>query len=128
MQTFSTLGKPGKTGYIGLEPVELGASNHIDSVVFCSDELTAICRVTGQPDQYTLKVRLVAGDRSLESKSLKLYLQEYRNVGIMAEPLADKICEDIYEVAQCTVYVELTQKSRGGISLTVESVRYFNDD
>src|SRR6266851_9844243 len=64
-------------------------------VTFTCDEVTALCPVTGQPDQYIVEIKLSILNFSIESKSLKLYLQKYRNQGIFAEQLCQQICIDV---------------------------------
>jgi 7-cyano-7-deazaguanine reductase len=94
-------------------------STRLKEVSFESTEVAAVCPVTGQPDQYTVTIKLKVASSSIESKSLKLYLQQFRNEGIFCEALADTICKDIVECCsplRCLVSVE--QKSRGGITLT----------
>ncbi|MEO5791721.1 MAG: 7-cyano-7-deazaguanine reductase, partial [Gaiellaceae bacterium] len=57
----------------------------------------------------------------LESKSLKLYLATYRNEGVFCEALAVKIRDDVaaaLELAPDKVRVSLTQKARGGVTIT----------
>jgi len=90
-----------------------------DAVVeFSTDELTAFCPVTGQPDFYALKLSYRPAGRLLESKALKLYLWGFRDEGAFAEDLAATILEDL--VAACEprqMTVDLTQKVRGGLEL-----------
>ena len=51
-----------------------------DAVVeFTTDELTAICPVTGQPDFYDLKLSYRPKELLLESKAMKLYLWGFRD-------------------------------------------------
>ncbi len=71
-----------------------------DAVVgFTTDELTAICPVTGQPDFYDLKLSYRPKGRLLESKAMKLYLWGFRDEGAFAEDLAATLLEDL--VAAC---------------------------
>ena len=49
---------------------------------FTFPEFTAICPVTGQPDFATLVIDYVPGRWLVESKSLKLYLNSFRNHGV----------------------------------------------
>ena len=53
-----------------------------------SDELAAVCPITGQPDLYTAAIEYRPEALCLESKSLKLYLATYRNEGVFCEALA----------------------------------------
>src|SRR5215470_10729171 len=50
-------------------------------VRFAAPEFTTICPVTGQPDFAHLVIDYVPGEWLLESKSLKLYLGSFRNIG-----------------------------------------------
>ena len=95
--------------------------NHagIDAMVeFSTDELTAICPVTGQPDFYELNLRYRPGPRLLESKAMKLYLWSFRDRGMFAEDMAATLLDDL--VAACDpveMTVDLTQQVRGGLKI-----------
>jgi 7-cyano-7-deazaguanine reductase len=52
---------------------------------FTAPEFTAICPVTGQPDFGILVLDYAPADWIVESKSLKLYLQSFRNHGAFHE-------------------------------------------
>jgi 7-cyano-7-deazaguanine reductase len=87
-------------------------------VEFSTDELTAFCPVTGQPDFYALTLSYRPAERLLESKALKLYLWGFRDKGAFAEDLAATMLDDL--VAACEprgMTVDLTQKVRGGLEL-----------
>src|SRR3712207_1593810 len=57
-----------------------------DAVVeFTTNELTATCPITGQPDFYELKLSYRPRGSLIESKALKLYLWGFRDRGIFAE-------------------------------------------
>lgn len=90
-----------------------------DAVVeFSTNELTAICPVTGQPDFYELHLSYRPGEKLLESKSLKLYLWGFRDKGIFAEDLAASLLKDL--VSACgpgEMTVDLTQQVRGGLRI-----------
>ncbi|TPW07020.1 MAG: 7-cyano-7-deazaguanine reductase [Alphaproteobacteria bacterium] len=58
---------------------------------FAAPEFTSLCPVTGQPDFGHLVIDYAPGDWIVESKSLKLFLQSFRNHGAFHEA--------------CTVYV-----------------------
>lgn len=94
------------------------APKNIQRVVMESDEFTSVCPITRQPDWYDIKIDYVPDQVCLESKTLKLYLHQFRNEGIFGETLASKIVDDIFEaLAPHEVTVELFQKPRGGISI-----------
>ena len=96
------------------------APQGVQRVVFRTDELTAVCPVTGQPDYYGLNLCYNPGDWCLESKSLKLYLWTFRERGVFAEALAVEIAQDVVDAIEPRpVSVTLLQTPRGGISLEV---------
>jgi 7-cyano-7-deazaguanine reductase len=115
---FVALGQPGSEAYVGLETFANPGVSHVEMT---SDELTAVCPVTGQPDLYVATIEYWPGELCIESKSLKLYLSGYRNEGHFCEALAVKIRDDVAEAVQLAadkVRVTLKQKSRGGITIT----------
>ena len=118
---FVALGHPGSDHYAGLETF---ANPGVSQVEMTSDELTAICPVTGQPDLYLATIEFWPRDLCIESKSLKLYLSSFRNEGHFCEALAVRIRDDIAGVLELQpdkVRVTLTQKARGGITITATS-------
>ena len=83
-------------------------------------EFTAVCPRTGQPDFATLTLTYVPDKLCLELKSLKLYLQSYRNRGVFHEHVSNEILNDL--VRSCrprrmTLMGEFNV--RGGIYTTV---------
>ena len=115
---FVALGQPGNDHYAGLETF---ANPGVAQVELTSDELTAMCPITAQPDLYTATIEYRPDELCLESKSLKLYLATYRNEGVFCEALAVKIRDDVasaLELAPERVTVTLEQKARGGITIT----------
>ena len=86
-----------------------------------SDELTAVCPITGQADLYKATIAYEPDALCLESKSLKIYLSTYRNEGAFCEALAVRIRDDVAEALELghdKVHVTLRQKARGGITIT----------
>jgi 7-cyano-7-deazaguanine reductase len=115
---FVALGHTGSDHYAGLETFPNPGVSH---VALTSDELAAVCPVTGQPDLYRASIEYNPNDRCLESKSLKLYLTSFRNEGHFCEALAVRIRNDIAQALGLTaddVAVTLEQKARGGITIT----------
>jgi 7-cyano-7-deazaguanine reductase len=108
-------------GPIGAKQLDTVPWNYADTdtlVEFSTNELTAICPVTGQPDFYELKLSYRPGTRLLESKAMKLYLWGFRDRGMFAEDLAATLLKDLVgacDPAQMTV--DLTQQVRGGIQI-----------
>ena len=114
---FVALGHAGSEHYAGIETVP---NPGVAQVQMTSDELVAVCPITGQADFYTAAIEYRPGPLCVESKSLKLYLATYRNEGVFCEALAVKIRNDVAEaldLAPDQVRVALTQKARGGITI-----------
>lgn len=100
------------------------APPYLHEVKFESDELTSVCPITGQPDFYRITIEYTPDEVCLESKSLKLYLQKFRNEGIFGESLASQIINDIFDILlPQKISVVLCQKPRGGISITSTASR-----
>ncbi|MBN1854445.1 MAG: NADPH-dependent 7-cyano-7-deazaguanine reductase QueF [Pirellulales bacterium] len=83
-------------------------------------EFTSVCPRTGQPDFGTLKINYIPDRLCIELKSLKLYLQKYRNEGLFYETVTNQILEDLVAVlAPRWMKLEASFTPRGGISTTV---------
>lgn len=83
-------------------------------------EFTSICPVTGQPDFGTITFTYVPAERCVELKSLKLYLQRYRNEGVFYEHVVNRLLDDFVAACRpvrCRVAGAFTP--RGGITTTV---------
>lgn len=79
-------------------------------------EFTSLCPKTGQPDFATIIVDYQPYERCVESKSFKLYLGSYRNVGEFHESCVRRIANDLIKLLDpisLTVKGEFTP--RGGI-------------
>jgi 7-cyano-7-deazaguanine reductase len=86
-------------------------------------EFTSVCPKTGQPDFGTLTITYVPDAKCFELKSLKLYLQQFRNHGAFYEHVTNMILDDLVAVTeprQMKIVADFTP--RGGIrtSVTVE--------
>jgi len=58
-------------------------------------EFTCLCPRSGYPDFATIIVDYVPGPSIVELKSLKLYINQYRNRGISHEAAANQILDDL---------------------------------
>lgn len=86
------------------------------------DEVSALCPLTRQPDQYVVVITYRPERYIVESKALKGYLQTYRNVGVLAETLSATIAAHIGKSLSAKwVRVKVRQKSRGGISICAKA-------
>ena len=83
-------------------------------------EFTSVCPKTGQPDFGTLTISYTPEKACVELKSLKLYLQSFRNEGIFYENVTNQILDDLVAVlAPRWIKIEAAFTPRGGISTTV---------
>ncbi len=90
-------------------------------VLFDCPEFSSLCPKTGQPDFGTLKIRYMPGAGCIETKSLKLYLYSFRNVGMFNEEAVNRILEDLVKACKPKkMEIEAVFNPRGGISITVE--------
>ena len=89
-------------------------------VTFSTREVTSLCPITGQPDFYRVTITYIPDRHCLESKSLKLYLFSYRQSGMFAEDMANRILADLVKLCRPRwMEVESEMNPRGGIGLTV---------
>lgn len=117
---FKALGQKASEPSRSLEVFPTPAN--VRKVILESDEVTSLCPVTGQPDWETVKIEFEPGPYCIESKSLKLYFWSFRQEGAFCEALSAKIAQDIYDAcAPKWVRVTITQKPRGGITITSEA-------
>jgi 7-cyano-7-deazaguanine reductase len=94
----------------------------LELVELTSDEVTALCPVTGQPDQYTVTIRYVPKNKCIESKSLKLKLQSLRQVGVFCEDLSSQLLVHVIaSISPRSASVTVVQKPRGGVSIRATS-------
>jgi len=79
-------------------------------------EFTSRCPVTGQPDFGTVIIEYVPDRLCVELKSLKLYLQAFREEGIFYEAVTNRILDELTEVlAPRRMRVETLWRPRGGM-------------
>jgi 7-cyano-7-deazaguanine reductase len=86
-------------------------------------EFTSMCPKTGQPDFGTITYTYTPEALCVELRSLKLYLQRFRNEGIFYEDVVNRLLEDFVKACRprrCQVVGAFTP--RGGISTTVTCV------
>mgnify|MGYP001216096393 CR=1 FL=1 len=83
-------------------------------------EFTSMCPMTGQPDFGTLTITYVPDAKCFELKSLKHYLQQFRNHGAFYENVTNHILDNLVAVTdprQMQIVAEFTP--RGGIRTKV---------
>ncbi|MGQ9606951.1 MAG: preQ(1) synthase [Thermogutta sp.] len=90
------------------------------SIEIVCPEFTSVCPKTGQPDFGTITILYVPDQRCVELKSLKLYLQAYRNMGIFYEHVTNRILDDLVGVLSPRwMRVTADFRPRGGITTKV---------
>jgi 7-cyano-7-deazaguanine reductase len=89
-------------------------------IVVDDPEFTSVCPKTGLPDFGTIVIRYMPDRLCLELKSLKEYLQSYRDLGIFQENIVNRVLEDVVRWAK-PVWAEVKGdfRPRGGISTVV---------
>ncbi len=92
------------------------------TVVHSAPEFTSVCPVTGQPDFGTIIIEYIPDKLCIELKSLKFYLNSYRNDGIYFESVTNKILDDLASVCKPR-FMQITAKFnvRGGISSVIKA-------
>jgi 7-cyano-7-deazaguanine reductase len=90
-------------------------------------EFTSVCPKTGQPDFGTVTITYTPDKKCVELKSLKFYLQSYRNQGIFYENVTNTIMDDLVAALEPRfMKIESAFSARGGITETV-TVKYVSD-
>jgi len=83
-------------------------------------EFTSVCPMTGQPDFGKLIFTYVPDRSCVELKSLKLYLQQFRNEGIFYEDATNRILDDVVGRLQPRrLELRAEFSARGGITTTI---------
>ena len=83
-------------------------------------EFTSVCPKTGQPDFGEIVIEYCPDKLCIELKSLKLYIQSFRNEGIFYESLTNEILD--FLAGKCKPrWMKVTSRftPRGGISTDV---------
>lgn len=103
-----------------LETVPNPRPNSVYLVRFTCPEFTSLCPVTGQPDFAHFVLDYVPGERLVESKSFKLYLQSFRNHRAFHEDCTVGIAERlIADLAPLWLRLAGYWYPRGGIPIDV---------
>lgn len=92
-------------------------------IVHVAPEFTSVCPITGQPDFGEIRIEYIADQVCIELKSLKLYLQSFRNEGVFYEQITNRLVDELVSVLQPR-WLRITSNwtPRGGMhsSVTVE--------
>ena len=83
-------------------------------------EFTSVCPKTGQPDFATIIFTYIPDTVCVELKSLKMYLQQYRNEGIFYEAVTNRIMDDFVAVVKPRrATIESRWTPRGGLNSNI---------
>ena len=89
-------------------------------IVHRANEFTSVCPKTGQPDFGVITISYIPAKKCIELKSLKYYLQSYRNDGIFYENVINRILDDLVHVLKPKwIEVKGEFSVRGGLNSTV---------
>lgn len=89
-------------------------------IVHTANEFTSVCPKTGQPDFGVINISYVANKKCVELKSLKFYLQSFRNEGIFYENVINRILDDLCSVLKPKwMEVKGEFSTRGGLCSTI---------
>ena len=89
-------------------------------IVISCPEFTSVCPKTGLPDFGEIRITYTPDARCVELKSLKYYMNEFRNRGIFYEAVTNQILDDLVALLQprrMTVVGDFSV--RGGITTVV---------
>ncbi|HQT64725.1 MAG: NADPH-dependent 7-cyano-7-deazaguanine reductase QueF [Acidocella sp. 20-57-95] len=94
-QLGAATGMPASPEAAVLERVAAKTNGKHYMVRFTCPEFTSLCPITGQPDFAHIVIDYIPGDWLVESKSLKLFLQSFRNHGAFHEACTIMIADRI---------------------------------
>jgi 7-cyano-7-deazaguanine reductase len=119
-QTLTKLGNPDARADRRLEAFET-ADQTLRVVLHCR-EFTCRCPITGQPDWAEITISYRPAAKIVESKSVKLYLETFREEGIFHEHLATTIRDDfVAALDPQSLDVTVSFSQRGGIAIDATS-------
>lgn len=112
---------PGKTKLLEIFDNSFPDRDYL--IVHKANEFTSVCPKTGQPDFGVITISYIAKKKCVELKSLKYYLQSFRNEGIFYENVINRILDDLTSLLK-PKWMEIKGEFtvRGGLQSTVTSV------
>ena len=113
---------PTKPSHLDLEVVENIYTDRDYKVKVSIPEFSCVCPRTGLPDYAVIDIHYIPDKHIVELKSLKLYMLEFRNMGIFHEHVTNKIMDD-FKNASKPRKIEVWGRfnPRGGICTIVEA-------
>jgi 7-cyano-7-deazaguanine reductase len=114
--------KPDQVDRDVLETVPFAYAGRRSEVEIIFPEFTSVCPWTGLPDFGELRISYVPRETCVELKSLKYYLNSYRNVGIIQEDVVNQILDDLTALINpVSMTVTGNFNPRGGIKTLVSA-------
>jgi 7-cyano-7-deazaguanine reductase len=107
-----------------LEAIDNRTPGRDYTIQFTIPEFTCLCPRSGFPDFATLHVRYVPGPRCVELRSLKLYINGFRDRSVFHEDVVNIVAGDLMELLTpryCEVVGDFNV--RGNIKTVVRAVR-----
>jgi len=87
-----------------------------------TEEFTCLCPWTGLPDFAYVAINYTPDKTVVELKSLKMYFQSYRNIGMVHESAVNSILNDLVKaVKPKEMAIDIEFAVRGGIITTVSA-------
>ena len=91
-------------------------------ISFACPEFTAICPFSDFPDFATIKIEYVPNELCIELKSLKLYINSFREVKIFHEHVINRVLEDFVRACDpLAVDIEGDFNIRGNIKTVIRA-------
>lgn len=93
---------------------------------FTCPEFTCVCPKTGFPDFATIYIRYVPDEWCVELKSLKLYINKFRDQGVFHEDVTNIIADDLIgllDPAEIDITADFTVRGNIHTVVTVKHVK-----
>lgn len=81
-----------------LEAFENRTKHRRYEVFFETPEFTCLCPRSGFPDFATVKIKYIPDEKCVELKSLKLYINSFRNKNVFHEDVTNVIMDDLIKL------------------------------
>jgi 7-cyano-7-deazaguanine reductase len=92
------------------------------NVCIKTQEFTCLCPWTGLPDFAYMVINYIPDKNVIELKSLKMYLQSYRMVGMVHESVVNSVLKDLVKIVKPKrVSIDIEFRIRGGMATTVNA-------
>lgn len=112
--------RPARADMHGLETFPNPSPQRDYVIRHVAPEFTSRCPITGQPDFGTVTIEYIGDKRCVELKSLKFYLQAFREEGIFYEAVTNRILDELVAVLHPRwMRIQTDWSPRGGLRSTI---------